>query len=125
LPGLDRVHRFFGIVDVIGLFRTPLLEFLCDQGRLAVSGGWRIADHAVLWQELAIDVDAVISKLDRIARKANHALNVVDLIRNYVSRAIVLRVELVAGILKNDDVATLYVALRQKPQLVPARCENK
>ena len=122
LAGLDRVHRLRRIVNAVFILGAAFLKFRCGQSGLIVVG---VADHSVLGQKLTVDKDLIVAKLDRFARQADNAFDVIDLIRNDLSRAVVFGMHFIARIFENDDVAALDLTLRQKRQRAAARRKNK
>src|SRR5205085_10996123 len=80
--------------------------------------------HDVLGERLTIDDDARTFDLDLIAGQTDDALDVVSNKRRVV-RVVLLRDghagDLIAGIFEDNDVAALYVALRQERQVRPRR----
>ncbi len=76
---LDGLCRLLAIVDVPLIVRLSWFEFSHFKCRVLYV---RIPDDAVLGQKLAVYVDLVVSKLDRLTRQTDDALYVIDLILN-------------------------------------------
>src|ERR1043166_5722502 len=119
LAGFYAFDRVLRIINVVFLIRLTFLDLASLKRRLIVRG---VADDPVFRQQLAVDIDLVVLKLDGFTRQADNAFYVIDLIRNdrRISAAVHFGVNFVARIFENDDVAALDLALRQKRQFTTA-----
>ena len=65
-------------------------------------------------QQLTVDINLIIAKLNRFARQPDHSFDVIYLIRNDSSESVSARIFSKTGIFENYNVAAPYFALRQK-----------
>src|SRR5215218_1489544 len=82
-PGEYGFHLSTTVINVPFFVGLSFLKLARDQCGLIVVRVGRIADKTMLRQGLAVYEHLIVLELDRLARKADHSLNIIDLIRNY------------------------------------------